>query len=250
VTQLDHLDRERRRKAAFLRRIKTVDDDAMPFCCIPGCGRPTQAGQGHGLSWTHCRYHVQFRNRHGSFWKGTYKAAELRPYRKATERYLKALADDFWIAAALKALRSLLDRAGPVERVVDVLSMAPANKARAALARLRRAGVPPECLLAIHLAVSAAVSEDPIRPGGNPDEYRLTQIAKAVHRQASGYHAVYGPGSRYDRYPRSSGLALRHLGRMLDSCCEIVAAEHLTAILDLKAALYGAREQLVRVGNV
>jgi len=62
-----------------------------------------------------------------------------------------------------------------------------------------------------------------------------------VHRQASGYHAVYGPGSRYDRYPRSSGLALRHLGRMLDGCCEHVAAEHLSAILELKRTARAVR---------
>jgi hypothetical protein len=162
----------------------------------------------------------------------------LRPYRRAAERYLKAHREDFWINAALKALRSLMERAGPVERVSDVLHfLSPPERARAALARLRRAKIPPQRLLAIHLAVTAAVKEDPIGPRGPPDEYRLTQIAKAVHRLASGYHAVYGPGSRYDRYPRSAGLALRHLGRMLDECCEHVAREHLAAILALKAAV-------------
>ena len=226
------------------------DEDAF-ICPIPGCGRPSQARAGKGFSLYHCRYHIQFRNRHGSFWKGTYRAAELRPYRRAAERYIRAHSADPWIATALASLRSLMDDAGPVERVVDVLhQLTPPQKARAALARLRRAKVPPERLLAIHLAVSGAVSEDPIRPGGPPDEYRLTQIAKAVHRQASGYHSVYGPGARYDRYPRSSGLALRHLGRMIEGCCEHVAAEHLKAILELKATLYGRRDTTVRVGRL
>lgn len=232
------IDMERRRKAALHARLiaRLMPDEDAYTCPIPGCGRPSQARAGKGFSVFHCRYHIQFKNRHGSFWKGTYRAAELQPYRRAAERYIKAHLDDVWIAHALNSLRNLMDSAGPVERVVDVLhQLKPPQKARAALARMRRAKVPPERLLAIHLAVTGAVREDPIGPGGPPNEYRLTQIAKAAHRQASGYHAVYGPGSRYDRYPRSTGLALRYLGRMLDECCEHVADQHLKAILELKA---------------
>jgi hypothetical protein len=165
----------------------------------------------------------------------------LRPFRRAAERYLKANAGDFWIAAALQALRSLMDGAGPVERVSDVLhSLTPPEKARAALARLRRREIPPERLLAIHLAVSGAVREDPIGPGGPPNEYRLTQISKAIHRLASGYDGFYGPRSAHERYPRSAGLALRQLGRMLEKACEHVVREHLDAILTLKAAYAGS----------
>jgi hypothetical protein len=229
-------EREGRRKAALLLRATTADADAYR-CPIPGCGRPSQALAGRGLSLYHCRYHIQFKNRHGSLWKSSYRAAELRPYRRAAERYLKANAGEFWIAAALQALRRLMDGAGPVERVSDVLHfLTPPQKARAALARLRRREIPPERMLAIHLAVTGAVAEDPIGPGGPPNEYRLTQIAKAVHRLASGYDGFYGPRSAHERYPRSSGLALRHLGRLIDQCCEHVAREHLNAILTLKAA--------------
>jgi hypothetical protein len=227
----------------------TVDEGALAFCPVPGCGRPPQRRAGRGLSLTHCRYHVQYKNRHGSYWKGTYSAADLRPYRRAAESYLKRHRADFWVSAALVALRASMDGAGPRERVVDVLTMSPHRKARAALARLREADIPPERLLAIHLAVSAAVAEDPIRPGGDPSEYRLVQVAKAVSRQASGYHAVYGPGARYDRYPRSSGLALRHLGRMLEADCEHVLEKHLVAVLRLKQERYGARERVVRGGK-
>lgn len=235
MSEQSGIERERRRKAALLDRLRAVQEITTYKCPLLGCWRPTQANAGKGLSVYHCRYHIQFKNRHGSFWKGTYRAAELRPYRRAAERYIKAHLADFWIAAALKALRSLMDSAGPVERVSEVLHfLTPPEKARAALARLRRAKILPERLLAIHLAVTGAVREDPIGPGGPADEYRLTQIAKAVHRLASGYHAVYGPTQRYDRYPRSAGLALRHLGRMLNECCEHVAREHLTAILALK----------------
>lgn len=157
------------------------------------------------------------------------------------ESYLRPRLADFWIAAALAAIGGLLEAAGPNERVVDVLTMPPARKARAAFARMRTKGVPPLRLLTIHLAVTAAVSDDPIGPGGDPDEYRLTQIGKAALRTASGYHSVYGPGNAYHRYPRSSGLALRHIGRALEEACEHAAAQHLAAILALKVERYGPR---------
>jgi hypothetical protein len=113
--------------------------------------------------------------------------------------------------------------------------MKPRDKARAALARLRRDDIPPERILAIHLAVAGALREDPVGPGtgGIHDEYRVTQAAKAVHRLAS------GPPSARGKYPRSAGLVLRHLGQALDRCCEHVMEQHLDAILALKAESYG-----------
>ena len=223
----------------LIRRSTTPDANAYK-CPIPGCGRPSQAQAGKGLSAYHCRFHIQRRARHGSLWKGTYSAADLKPYRGAANKYLKVHQDDFWIAAALRSLRSLMDGAGPVESTSEVLHfLALPEKARAALARLRRRQIPPERLLAIHLAVSGVVQEDPIGPGGPPDEYRLTQIAKAVHRLASGYDGSYGPRSSHELYPRSSGMALRHLGRILEDACEHVLREHLEAILSLKAACAG-----------
>lgn len=216
----------------------------MPRCAIFGCGRPTQAREGKGLSATHCRYHVQWKNRHGSYWKGTYSAAELRPYRLAADRYLRAHAADFWIAAALNGLRATLDGAGPNERVVDVLRMSPARKARAALARMRTNGVPAERLLRIYFAVSACVVEDVIQPGLDGDEYRLTQIGKAAMRTASGYHSVYGQNSRYDRYPRSGGQALRIIGRTIDDVCMLAAVHHKAAFLAFKVKGYGPRARV------
>ncbi len=238
-----------RKPGPFACLATTPNDDALRTCAIFDCGRPPQARAGRGLSLTHCRYHVQKRNRHGSFWKGTYSAAELRDYRRAAERFLKTHLDDFWIAAALASLRATLDGAGPNERVVDTLTMKPPHKARAAFARMRVAGVPPLRLLTIYLAVSGAVIEDPIGPGDDGREYRLTQVGKAALRTASGYHSNYGPGNQYDRYPRSSGQALRLIGRTLEEACGHVMTEHLGAILAFKAEQYGARDRTVRVGK-
>ncbi|MCZ8377034.1 MAG: hypothetical protein O9342_16800 [Beijerinckiaceae bacterium] len=227
--------RELRRKAGFTSRVSIPNENALRVCSIPGCGKPPQARAGRGLSLTHCRLHIQRRNRHGSFWKGTLSAAALKPYRHAAESYLKANLSDFWVSHALLAIQGLLEGAGPVERVVDLKRMKPDRKARAAFARMRRAGVPPLRLLVDHLAITGAVQEDPIRPGGEPGFYLQTQLGKAALRKASGYHSVYGPDSRYDVYPRSAGQFLRIIGRKLDKACEHVAHRHLEAVLALKA---------------
>ena len=67
-----------RKPGPFACLATTPNDDALRTCAIFDCGRPPQARAGRGLSLTHCRYHVQKRNRHGSFWKGNHSAAELR----------------------------------------------------------------------------------------------------------------------------------------------------------------------------
>jgi hypothetical protein len=227
----------RRDRAKVKASAARQDDDAMMYCSLLGCGRTTQARDGKGLSKWHCRYHVQWNNRHGSYWKGTYRAEQLLPYRKAAERYIREHREDRWIVSSLRSLAGLMNRAGPVQSMSDVMVMAPADKAKAALARMRAAGVPAMRLLVVYLGVSAAVAEDPIGPGGEPGEYRRVQVAKAAHRLASGYHTDYG----YERYPRSSGLMLRHLGQRLEKACEFMREYHLDAVLELKVAMVGAR---------
>jgi hypothetical protein len=224
-----------RHRADLQRQLEAVDREAGR-CCIPGCRRPCQQQAGKGLSATHCRYHVQWRNRHGCPWKASYSKASLRPYRRAADRFIREHREEFWTAHAILALKNLMANAGAVERVQDTIHFAkPAEKARNALARLRHADIPPERLLSIYLAISCALLEDPVGPGGGrePDEDRLCQIAKAVQRMAA------GPPTSLGRYPRSGGIALGHLGRAIERCCEHVEATHLEALLALKVSLYG-----------
>jgi len=228
----------------FKRLLSTPNEGAFKHCAIPGCVRPSQAYAGDGLNLTECRYHCQRRGRHGDYVKETYSSAQLAPYRSAALSYLKAHKGDLWIGRALTAIQNLMDGAGANERVVDTLRMKPPRKARAAFARMRVADVPPIKLLTNTLAVSLAVREDPVRPMGVFDEYRLTQIAKVALRMASGYHAHYGVNPQgkviqYDRYPRSSGRYLRLMGKALDEACEHVVTEHLEAILSLKVQRHG-----------
>lgn len=224
-------DRERRQKVEAIKRSAHRPAALEPTrCAIPGCTSPTQASAGRGLSKTHCRIHVQHRNRHGSYWKGTYTAAHLTPYREAAEARLRTVVAEPEVAGAVYFIGVLL-RTGRRSDPGEWRSLPPADKAKAALVRLYDAGVPPLRILSRHMAVSAAILEDPLAPGGDPDEYRTVQIAKAVFRLASGHHRDYGPWGKLHVYPRSSGLVLRHLGRLIDEACRTATEMHLDAVL-------------------
>lgn len=121
------VDRREKRKADLLRRVKAADTEALPLCAVPGCGRQPEARAGAGLSPTLCRYHRAFRSRHGSAWKGSYTGPQLKPYISAAERYLKAHADDFYVASALTGLAASLATA-PGQRVVDLPRLSPTPK--------------------------------------------------------------------------------------------------------------------------
>lgn len=227
-------------KHRVTRLAETPADAALTYCPIPGCGRLTRRQAGRGFSQYACQYHDQWKSRHGSYWKRTYTRAQLKPYRSAARIYLHRHREDDHIRQALRSLDFLLVGAGPNHRVVDTLTMKPREKARAALARMRKHEVPSSRLLEIIFAVSAAVAEDPIRPGGEPHEFRRVQIAKACMRQASGQHSHYGLTLSYHRYPRSGGLLLRHLGAALDGAADWALHHHLRGAITLKQERYGA----------
>jgi hypothetical protein len=139
-----------------------------------------------------------------------------------------------------------MDDAGRAERASDIRGLAPHRRAKIALARLREARIKPERLLAIHLATSALIEEDP----GSHDvlEFRVVQVAKAAHRLASGYHQTWegipleggktGTWSIH-AYPRSSGRVLRHLGKMIEDECDHVTDRYVKDVLALKIRRFG-----------
>jgi hypothetical protein len=127
----------------------------------------------------------------------------------------------------LLGVRALLDGAGAVVPPIILKHRAAAQKARAALARLRDAGVTPERILATYIAVSVLLTDDGYAPRDD-ERYRLTQIAKPLRRLASGHHVrgeYPGPGGssvvsfEEHSYVPSSGLALVALGKTIDELC-------------------------------
>lgn len=235
-------------------RMKRRLGDGSAFalrCTVPdpasgrACGRPTMRAAGIGLATHFCRAHVEHRARHGSHWHGTYGAAKLKPYLSAATSYLRLRApNDAFITAAINAVRATLTEAGPVEIATRLKGLSAAKRAKIALARLRVASVPPERIVSIVLAVSALIEDDP--KSHRTREFRRVQIAKAVHRLASGTgwvtYDAYGREypSRKRVYPKSTGQVLRLMGRLLETPCEFVLERHLPGVLAYKQR-YGRR---------
>lgn len=233
-----------RRVAKLKARIVATADDHLPRCTIPGCGRPTQRAAKTGLSIALCRKHQLHRQRHGSPFCPSPSVTVLRPYLTAASAFIEAQRDDRYIHQAIAELRDRMEFAGPAIIATRLRGMPPAQRARAALARLREAGVKPERLLAIAVAVHALIEGNPAATHRITD-WRVVAIAKASHRLASGYHRVWEVRDDNGRivrrtelhaYPRSSGRVLRHLGEAIEKPCELVIEQHLTNVLALKAA--------------
>ena len=184
-------------------------------CTIPGCGRLAGGASGTGLSAYLCRYHQQRKSRHGSPWAKTLTAKEVEPYIRVAQRLVKSRLDDPGIRAALGGVNWLLAFSGRSISAMDLRGLSAQRRAKIAFARLAEKDVSAQRLLAIYLGVSALLEDD--WSTHRVEEFRLVQIAKAVHRLASGTHRHREEdGYEMHRYPRSAGLVLREIGKRLD----------------------------------
>lgn len=157
------------------------------------------AGVGHAEM--HCRYHVQFKARHGSHWHPTYKAADLRPYLTVAAQWIEEHREELSVAYSLKGLKGLLEGSGRAEPAQDIKRLPAEFKARVAFARLREAGIEPQRLLAIHMAVGALIEDD--NGSHRVVEFRLVQTAKAVIgslRERTGIGTFRCETARRDRF--------------------------------------------------
>lgn len=234
-----------KKRGRDIRRRAASPEGFEARCVIPGCGRPTMRAEGTGLAAFHCKRHVDHKARHGSHWHGTYKADEIAPYRKAADAWLKANANDITVISAISSLSHLLQNSGPFVPSTSLRGLPVRERARIAFVRLAREEIRPETILAIHLAVSALIEEDP--GSHRVREFRIVQVAKAVHRLASGYHRQWEFEGNDGRtrvtelhgYARSTGRVLRFIGEEIDKACEMVAVDHLADVLALKVERYG-----------
>ena len=225
--------------------IKAPAADLPGSCSIPFCGRPAMRAIGVGHAEYHCRYHVQFKARHGSHWHLTYKAADLKPYLTVAAEWIEEHREEIPVAYPLMGLMGLLEGSGRAERAQDIKRLPAASKARIAFARLREAGIEPERLLAINMAVGALIEDD--NGSHRVEEFRLVQTAKAVHRLASGNHGHYewpmADGTlrpvHTHNYPRSSGIVLRVIGKEIDELCGGVAERSLQEVIAARLAQFG-----------
>jgi hypothetical protein len=205
---------------------------------------------GLGLASFHCKRHVAHKARHGSHWHRSFRAGELQPYLAAALSYIRLrLEVDRSIQQAISRLAALLELS-PYEIATRLRGLSPRTRADIAFGRLRKAGIKPERLLAIHLAITAIIEEDP--GSHRTKEFRLVQVAKAAHRLASGYHRVWPQQDKQGRtfrielhaYARSTGRVLRLIGVAIEERCEWATEKHLAGVLALKVKRYGRHPAL------
>ncbi|MBR0812157.1 hypothetical protein JQ544_11525 [Bradyrhizobium diazoefficiens] len=179
----------------------------------------------------------------------------MKPYLAAATSYVRLRGkSDRLLKAALDAIALLIEEAGPTEIATRLRGMSARKRARIALARLRVAGIEPKRFIAIVLAVTALIEEDP--GSHRTNEFRTVQIAKALHRLASGTHKRWPFVDHQGRqgqtelhaFPRSSGPVLRLIGRAVEQPCEWVVEKHLSAVLALKVERYGRHPVLRTAG--
>jgi hypothetical protein len=226
-------------------RLIASSQAGVATCAIPGCGRPTMASSGKGLAQFHCRYHVQFKARHGSHWAPSYKAPELKPYVTTAAAWVAGNSGSHLVRPVLMELQGVLAGAGRVEPAQNLKRRPAAFRAQVAFARLREAGIGPERILAIYLGITALIEDD--RGSHRTDEYRMVQTAKALHRLASGTHKRWDipmPDGRIlpatmDVYPKSSGRVLRAIGDAVETICRGLAHMVLEDLREAKTARFG-----------
>lgn len=197
-------------------------------CRVVGCGQPSRAATQDGLDTFFCRSHADHHSRHGSPYKRSYGAKELAPYHKKARVWLKDREGDLWVKNAILRVETLYNTAGPHVEAFRLRGLSPEERAKAAWARLRKAKVDPRKVIEAWLAIEMIVSDD-IQPDGKP-EFKRVQIAKVVHKMASGTHKSWStaPGGKADMhlYPRSRGRVLRHIGADIEGATELILSHH------------------------
>lgn len=215
-------DKRQQRREDVAARIEN-SDPMYRHCRIFGCGQPTTAAASTGLNHLYCRRHEDHYERHGSYTKRSYRAAELKPHREAARDWFLAHQGAPEVVLAVKAVEGLYQSAGGRVDAFRLRGRSPADRARAVWALLRETGVSPVEPVLAWLAIERMVQADPQRE--NREEFKRVQAAKLLHRMAGGTHKRWErvrPGGKTATeelhvYPHSRGRVLRHIGDQLEA---------------------------------
>ena len=204
---------DRAASRASIKRRAGAPGDGDSKCSVLGCNNLTQRGAGNGLSSTYCKRHKEMLRRHGSTWRRSYSRHEIDPFRAAANDWTDANRETSAMRVTFQCLDALLNTAGEVVPALEVRWLSPKRKAEVALARFRETGRTGEHLFHIALALEAAYRE--LGPRANP-EFLHVQIAKVIHRTASGTHPVSSGGVKLkSSWPRPEGRIMRILGKQV-----------------------------------
>lgn len=205
-----------------------------------GCKKPPGNASGDGLG-RFCKSHLEHHRRHGDPLKGSYKAAEVAPHKKAAVAWIKQHRDDAFVTAALGGVEAAMVGAGRAIEAHQLRGLATGDKARAVWARIRDKGRTPDEVLANILGVAMRYASDYQRA---KPEHRTVQIGKALNRLGGGRvkrwnvehpDAVNGVLTlRW--FPASEGLVLRELGRVAENIAEFLIHDRIAQLVEFSAA--------------
>ena len=209
---------------------------ALPFrpddrCVVFGCGSLTRKAASKGLDGRLCRRHADYHSRHGSPYKGSYGAGIINRYRDAVLAWLEANSTDVWVVDAIGRVQGLYARSGPFVEAYRLRGLSPRERATKLWARLRRCEIDPKVVVASALAVELVISND--YQAVRTTEYRKVQVAKVVHRLASGSHRKWnteGGLVELHKYPQSRGQVLRFVGADLVLATELLVDARLSTV--------------------
>jgi hypothetical protein len=222
----------KRRKADIVRRAGATET-MWSHCRIIGCGKPPTAKAGKGVNRMYCRAHEDHFERHGSYTKGSYTAAQLAEPRLFASAWLKDHVGDMEVQLSTRAVEALYATSGRPVEAFRLRGLSPQQRALAIWARLREKRVDPTVPLLAWLSIEEAVREDLQADSGI--EYKRVQAAKLIHRLAGGTHKKWERETaegrvdiqRLDKYPQSRGLVLRYVGEQLQRAAEPVTVLYL-----------------------
>lgn len=221
------------RRAAKTRQRRRSPSPDAPWtkCRADGCPSPTQLASGTGFAVRYCPVHYRQWRRHGGVERKSFARAELAPFIKAAERWLRPRieADGDQVRIPLARFGHDMAFAGRAKAAHGEITRAKTDlKVKNLLARLREAKVKPRRAAAITAAVYC-LCRDRWDYGSNR-EFRTVQTAKAVMRLAKhvlpgfitdpsdGYKATAAVlALRYRKALDSDGPILREFGAAIEA---------------------------------
>lgn len=227
-----------RRRADLKQRLAANDPTGRQQCWVVGCKRPPGNASGEGLG-RFCKPHLEHYRRHGDPLKGSYKAAEVAPHRKAAATWISEHRTDPFVAAALGGVEAAMLGAGKAVEPNQLRGRSTEDKAKAVWARIRERGRKPEAVLAAILGIAIRYAADYQRA---KPEHRTVQIGKALNRLGGGRVKSWRehPGAvngvlTLRWFPASEGLVLRELGRWAEQIAEFLIHDRITDLVDYSA---------------
>jgi hypothetical protein len=191
------------------------------YCTACASGTLTEAAAGRGLSQRFCHRCRLRLARHGSAFRMSYSAEDMKPFLVAAQKWLKQQQDNSMVKRVEASLSSLLSAAGKPQIATRMVRTSAVAKATNALAKLRLRGVKPSRIICMAIATQAIAESR----GERGRLWVHVQTARIVHRKAARFippgmedkksaqgvklkwgHEIYGP---------SSGPFLRVLGKQI-----------------------------------